>query len=105
MKEHHYFIYIKANKYNNVLYTGVTNDLQRRIIEHRTGKGGSFSKKYKLCKLVYFEEGSDINQAIAREKIIKGGSHKKKVQLVNSINPDWEDLYDKLFIEDLSSGV
>jgi putative endonuclease len=87
-----------TNKYNNVLYTGVTNDLQRRVIEHKTGKAGSFTKKYKLSKLVYYESGDNIELAIQREKEIKGGSRKKKIELVNSINPDWQDLFDKYFV-------
>ncbi len=97
MTKKDYFVYILANAYNNVLYTGITNDLQRRIIEHRAGKGGRFSKKYKLCKLVYFEAGNDVVAAIAREKEIKGGSRQRKIDLVNSINPNWEDLFDRLF--------
>ena len=86
-----------TNKYNNVLYTGVTNDLQRRVIEHRTGKGSSFTKMYKVTKLVYFESGDDIELAILREKEIKAGSRKKKVELINSFNPGWEDLFEEYF--------
>ena len=92
-----YYIYIMTNKYNNVLYTGVTNDLQRRVIEHKTGKGSSFTKKYKVYKLVYFESGDDIELAILREKEIKGGSRRKKVELINSLNPGWEDLFEEYF--------
>jgi putative endonuclease len=80
-----------------VLYTGVTNDLQRRIIEHKSGKGGGFSSKYRLDTLVYFESGSDVNNAIAREKQIKGGSRQKKIELINSMNPNWDDLFEKFF--------
>ncbi len=100
MTENHYYVYILANKYNNVLYTGVTNDLQRRVMEHRIGKTRSITIKYKVYKLVYFEESNDINLAIAREKEIKGGSRKKKKELVNTINPQWEDLFSKYFIGD-----
>jgi putative endonuclease len=92
-----YYIYIMTNQDRTVLYTGVTNDLQRRVNEHRTGKGGVFSKKYKLHMLVYYEEGESILAAISREKIIKGGSRQKKIDLINSMNPKWEDLYDKYF--------
>jgi putative endonuclease len=92
-----YFVYIMTNQDHTVLYTGVTNNLQRRVIEHKTGKGGSFSKLYNLHKLVYMEAGEEITIAIAREKQIKAGSRKKKVELINSINPDWEDTYEKFF--------
>jgi putative endonuclease len=99
MKENQYYVYIMTNQDHTVLYTGVTNNLQRRVIEHRIGKGGGFSKKYKIYKLVYYEEGNDVTIAISREKQIKGGSRQKKVDLINSINPDWEDLYKKYFID------
>jgi putative endonuclease len=80
-----------------VLYTGVTNNLQRRVIEHRSGKGGAFSKRYKMYKLVYYESGNDITMAISREKQIKGGSRQNKIEMINNFNPDWEDLFDKYF--------
>ncbi len=67
-----------TNQENTVLYTGVTNDLQRRILEHRSGKSGGFSSKYKLFKLIYYEEGAYINSAILREKQIKAGRGKRK---------------------------
>jgi putative endonuclease len=97
MDKYQYYVYIMTNQEHTVLYTGVTNDLQRRVIEHRTGKGGNFSKKYKLYQLVYYEAGEDVSNAIAREKQIKGGSRKKKIELIESINPNWEDLYAKYF--------
>ena len=99
MNEHEYFVYILTNKYNKVLYTGVTNDLQRRVLQHRTGKAGSFTSRYKVIKLVYFEMTVDVYAAIAREKQIKGGSRQDKIDLVNSINPEWNDLYVELFEE------
>jgi putative endonuclease len=92
-----YFVYIMSNQDHTVLYTGVTNDLQRRVLEHRSGKGGKFSNKYKIYELVYYETGDDISVAISREKQIKAGSRQKKIDLVNSINPEWEDLYEKYF--------
>ena len=98
MKENQYYIYIMTNKNNTTLYTGVTNDLQRRVTEHKSGKGGDFTSKYNLVKLVYYEAGSDIKNAISREKQIKGGSRRKKVELINSINPNWVDLYDEIFV-------
>ena len=85
-----------TNKHNTVLYTGVTNDLRRRVIEHRNGQGGKFTSKYKITKLVYYECGADINAAIEREKQIKGGSRQSKLDLVNKINPGWKDLFDEL---------
>ena len=69
------------NKSNSVLYTGVTNDLRRRVTEHKPGKGSKFTSKYKITKLVYYECGSDISAAIEREKQIKGGSRQKKNRL------------------------
>jgi putative endonuclease len=99
MKEKQYFVYIMTNQENTVLYTGVTNDLLRRVTEHRSGKGGRFSKKYKIYSLVYFEAGDDISIAISREKQIKAGSRQKKVDLINTINPNWEDMFEKYFGE------
>ncbi len=86
-------IYILTNKNNTVLYTGVTSDLRKRLYEHKNKiYATSFTKKYNVSKLVYFEVFSLIEEAIAREKQIKSGSRKKKIELVESINPDWEDL-------------
>ena len=96
MKNREYCVYIMTNAHNTVLYTGVTNDLKRRVHQHKTGQGSSFAKKYNLHKLVYFEVGEDINAAIYREKQIKAGSRQKKVDLINSLNPEWEDLYDEI---------
>ena len=96
MNNNQYCVYIMTNKHNTVLYTGVTNDLRRRAIEHRTGQGGKFTSKYKITKLVYYECGADINDAIEREKQIKGGSRQSKLDLVNEINPEWKDLIDEL---------
>ena len=87
-----YFIYILTNKTNTVLYTGVTNNLARRLEEHLLALPSSFTGRYKVTKLVYFEETSDINTAIAREKQIKAGSRHKKIDLINSTNPEWKDL-------------
>ena len=78
MTNNQYCIYIMTNKNNTVLYTCVTNDLRRRVIEHRTGQGGKFTLKYKITKLVYYECGGDINAAIDREKQIIGGSRQGK---------------------------
>ena len=97
MDKKQYYVYIITNKYHTVLYTGVTDDLQRRIPEHTSGKGSIFSSKYRLNKLVYFEVGADIAAAILREKQIKGGSRQKKIELINCMNPGWEDLYEVYF--------
>jgi putative endonuclease len=96
MSERKYFTYILTNAHHTVLYTGVTNDLQRRVLDHRAGNT-AFTKKYNVTKLVYVESGDDINVAIAREKQIKGGSRKKKLELINSMNPEWKDLYQEYF--------
>ena len=89
-------MYILTNKYNKVLYVGVTSDLIQRINKHRSKKYGGFSAKYNVDKLVYWEEYGGIEEAIEREKQIKAGSRKKKIDLVSSINSEWEDLYDDL---------
>ena len=91
-----YYVYIMTNAHNTVLYTGVTNDLARRVYEHKNGIGSVFVKKYDLHKLVYFEQGNDVNAAIAREKQIKGGSRQKKLDLINKMNPKWKDLYEEI---------
>ena len=96
MKAYDYCVYIMTNKNNTVLYTGVTNNLHRRVAEHKAGKGSKFTSTYKITKLVYYECGSDINAAINREKQIKGGSRQKKEALINQINPEWKDLIDDL---------
>ena len=91
-----YYIYIMTNRYNSVLYTGVTNNLIKRVHNHKEGTGSKFSSKYNLKKLVYFEISDDVNAAISREKQIKAGSRKKKIDLINRMNPGWSDLYDDL---------
>ena len=91
-----YCVYIMTNAHNTVLYTGVSNNLARRVYEHKNGLGGIFTKKYNVSKLVYYEVGDNIYAAIAREKQIKGGSRKKKIDLINSSNPEWKDLFDEI---------
>lgn len=88
-----YYVYIITNNHNTVLYTGVTNNLLSRIYQHKSKFVSSFSSKYNLNKLVYFEVHEDINIAIEREKKIKGRSRKKKTDLINKLNPGWNDLY------------
>lgn len=92
MHEYGYF-YIITNKYNTVLYCGATNQLYKRIMEHRNHTyANSFSKKYNLFKLVYFEVYTLVQDAFTREKQIKGGSRKKKLDLIEKMNPEWKDL-------------
>ena len=97
MSDRQYCVYIMTNARNTVLYTGVTNNIQRRVLEHRSGTGSKFTKKYNVVKLVYVECGDDVNMAIFREKQIKAGSRKKKLELIKSINPEWKDLYEEYF--------
>lgn len=87
-----YYVYIMTNKGNTVLYTGVTNDLRRRVFEHKNGLVPGFTNEYRISRLVYFERFEDVNDAIAREKQIKGGSRRKKVDLIEGINRGWKDL-------------
>ena len=91
------FIYIITNKNKTTLYTGVTSDLVNRVLEHREKKyPTSFSAKYNLYILVYFEVFNNIAEAIAREKQIKAGSRKIKEALINNTNPEWRDLFNEL---------
>ena len=96
MSEKFYCVYILTNRHNTTLYTGVTNNLFRRLLEHKSGEGSKFAYRYNLTKLVYYEVTDDINAAITREKQIKAGSRLKKIDLINSINPDWIDLFEEL---------
>jgi putative endonuclease len=87
------FVCLMTNNYNTVLYTGVTSDLKDRIRKHKNKKyPNSFTAKYNIDKLVYFERFTCIKEAIQREKQIKGGSRNKKIVLINSMNPEWRDL-------------
>jgi putative endonuclease len=87
------YIYILTNKNNTVLYTGVTSNLLNRLDEHKSGKHiNAFTKKYNCTKLVYFEGFNRIEDAIGREKQIKGGSRNKKISIIESLNPNWNDL-------------
>lgn len=91
-----FYVYIMTNKRNTVLYTGVTNDLKRRVYEHKEKLIDGFTKKYNVTKLVYYEVLDDVENAILREKQIKGGSREKKIRLIRSINEAWKDLYEEL---------
>ena len=97
MKSHNYYVYIITNKVKTVLYTGVTNDLSRRIKEHQLAETKqSFTAKYNTFYLIHFERFQWINDAIRREKEIKGWRRSKKVELINSNNPNWEFLNETL---------
>ena len=89
---HQYWVYIMSNKARSVLYIGVTNNLERRLYEHKNKLTEGFTKKYNLNKLVYFEETTDVKSALEREKQLKGWKREKKNILINSLNPDWNDL-------------
>ena len=96
MEYRQFFVYMMTNKTNRVLYTGITNNLIRRVHEHKNGLFKGFTKKYNADKVVYFEVFDDPENAIRREKQIKAGSRQKKIDLINGFNPDWQDMTDKL---------
>ena len=92
-----YYVYILSNDHNNVIYTGVTNDLVRRVYEHKHHLDkGSFTARYNVEKLVYYEVTNDVESAIEREKQIKGWNRKNKNKLVERKNPNWIDLYENI---------
>ena len=88
----HYYVYIITNWNNKVLYIGVTNNIARRIYEHKNKLIDGFTKKYNVYKLVYLEEMNDVEAAISREKQLKGWNKDKKIMLIQSINPKWNEL-------------
>jgi putative endonuclease len=96
MSSKQYYVYMMANPGNTVIYTGVTNDLPRRVSEHKQKIIKGFTEKYNVTKLVYYEIYEDIKYAIAREKQIKAGSRMKKEALINNVNPAWDDMTEKL---------
>ena len=87
-----YYVYILSNKYNTVIYTGITNNLERRLYEHKNKINQSFTSKYNIDKLVYFEYTNDVRSAIEREKQLKGWRRDKKNALISKANPEWIDL-------------
>ena len=92
-----YYVYILSNSLNTVIYTGVTNDLIRRVYEHKHHVDpNSFTAKYHVTKLVYYEATGDVRSAIEREKQLKGKSRKSKNEIIETMNPQWIDLYDAL---------
>ena len=92
MGQGQYYVYMLTNDRRTVLYTGVTNNLERRLYEHRSKDSSGFTKRYNVRRLVYIETAPDATAAIQREKQIKAGSRAKKDALINTVNPDWSDL-------------
>jgi putative endonuclease len=90
----YYYVYILASKRNGTLYIGVTNDLVRRVHEHKSGLVEGFTKRYGVHRLVYYEQCEDIESAIQREKRLKFWHRKWKIRLIEEANPDWKDLYE-----------
>jgi putative endonuclease len=106
MKEHNYYVYILTRQRNSVFYVGITNDLVRRVYEHKEGLIDGFTKKYNVKMLVYYEHTEDIFEAIHREKLIKKWSRKIKVDAIERMNREWRDLYfDLIDIPDPSSSA
>jgi len=91
-----YFVYIMASKRNGTLYVGVTNDIARRVHEHRTGAADGFTKRYNVKQLVWYETHGDVQAAIAREKSIKRWPRRYKLNVIEAMNPGWNDLYEAL---------
>lgn len=90
-----YFVYILANKKDGTIYIGVTNNLEKRVYEHKRGVIEGFTKKYGIHNLVYLEETNDVNAALQREKQLKKWNRKWKIQLIEKENPEWRDIYDE----------
>ena len=101
--KNNYYVYIITNRNNNVLYIGITNNLKRRIYEHREKLISGFSKKYNLKKFIYYESTSDVKSAILREKQLKNWHRKWKINLITRFNNGWIDLSDKLWDSESSS--
>ena len=91
----HYWVYIITNTNNTVLYTGVTNDLERRVAEHKDKKGSSFTSKYNVTKLVFYQRLDRFYDAIGAEKRIKARSRTKKNEIIEPMNPNWQDFYNQ----------
>ena len=92
MRQHNYYVYMMTNRTHRVLYIGMTNNLDRRVSEHRSGEFPGFTRKYKANKLVYYEHYSEVECAIRREKQLKGWRREKKNELIESVNQNWNDL-------------
>ena len=92
-----YYVYILASRKNGTLYIGVTNDLMRRVSEHKNELAPGFTRKYHIDKLVHFEQTTDVREAIAREKQLKKWKRAWKIKLIEATNPEWQDLYEDFF--------
>ena len=90
-----YYVYILTNRHNRVLYIGVTNNLERRMFEHKNKMAEGFTKKYNLTRLIYFESTNDIRSALDREKQLKNWHRDWKISLINNFNPEWKDLAER----------
>jgi putative endonuclease len=99
VKDKQYYVYILTTNKNTVLYAGVTNDLLRRVYEHKNNLVDGFTRRYNVHKLVYYEVGGDIVATIEREKQIKGWGRQKKIEAITAFNPEWRDLYEELVPE------
>ena len=99
MKQYAFWFYIMTNVSNRVLYAGVTNDIFRRVQEHRTSKGSDFTSKYKVNKLVYVEKFQYIDQAIEKETQVKTWQRVWKIEMIEKLNPEWQDLTSTLLTE------
>ena len=95
-REHYYFVYLLASKKNGTLYIGVTNHLIKRVYEHKNNLVEGFTKRYGIHNLVYYEQFRQIDDAINREKCLKKWNRQWKIDLIEKMNPEWEDLYDGL---------
>jgi len=96
MKENNYYVYILTRERNSVFYIGITNNLRRRVYEHKEGLISGFTQKYNVKMLVYYEQFNDVHAAICREKAIKKWRRKYKIAAIESMNPNWRDLYFEL---------
>ncbi|MEP6574335.1 MAG: GIY-YIG nuclease family protein [Gemmatimonadota bacterium] len=97
MPEHRfYFVYLLTNVGRRALYTGVTRDLRRRVAQHRAGSGSSFTRNFRVWRLVWFEVHESPTSAILREKQLKAGPRRQKLRLIRTMNPEWRDLWDEL---------
>jgi len=91
-----YYVYMMANKPYGTIYIGVTNDIVRRVLQHKNAKSGSFTGRYELARLVYYEVFDWVQDAIEREKQLKSGSRRRKTDLIQAFNPTWRDLFDEI---------
>lgn len=105
MRDHIYSVHLLASRRNGTLYCGVTNDLLRRVSEHREGRADSFTRRYAVTRLVWFETHSDVNEAIRREKRIKGWNRAWKIAMIEAGNPAWRDLAEEMGLGPVSTVI